>query len=125
MAYKIKYYFGDQIRVTPTPALTQWQLRRYPGADGESAVKMGKPGAVITVSGTFSVSANSYADGVEKLYRQYINVLADRFESAADWEYDDLLFKDCILLDLDVEKPYTSGRRVKCKVTATIKQLTV
>lgn len=123
MAYKIKYYFGDQITLTPMPVIPTWQTRTYPGANGESALNMGSGGKIIMVSGTYKVKADFYAEGVSKLYRDEINPMAEKFEELSDWEYDDLYFKSCILLDVKIEKPYRAGSYVKCRVHATIKQL--
>lgn len=123
--YKIKFYFGNSVRCIPYPSMQQWQTRSFPGGIGESGVSMGRPGRIISISGQYREKASSYADGVEKIYRKWINPMAERFDGANNWYYDDLFFKKCILLDFKPQQMVRSGKDVILNFTATIKSLDI
>lgn len=125
MAYKIKFYFGENVRVVPLPAAPKWLTRTYPGGNGESAINMGRPGSIIQISGTFREKATTYSDGVFDVYRNCINPLFEKFQEANDWEYDRLIFKQCIMINFKPLPMRKTGSDILCPFTATIKQLKI
>ncbi len=101
-----------------------WILRSFPGAFGETGINMGMPGRMISIAGQFRVNASNAADGRDKIYREYIDPIAQLAQTAINLDNGDETFNECIMFPPQL-KFFMSGSEMVCNFTIAIKELGV
>jgi hypothetical protein len=123
--YSITSYFGERITVRPqAKGVPVWSTVHFPGARGETAVNMGSAGRRITITGTFERTGSTMSRGIDSIERHDIQKLIDVCREQINWKYGSQKFYGCILESLNT-RYYRSGTKVKCDISANIKELDI